>query len=152
MSDSPSLAEVSTSQTFLWVAAVRAFLMGLCTAAVFSTSFSGSGCSSAVRFVPMADALPAGSFGGGASFVPFCVVWAKQALVLCPFLPHLRQSESSSRCFLNSSSGTPLTASAKDPHRISWSGYLSLTAGPVPPGAFPGVCSFSLAGAAFCHG
>ena len=142
MSDSPSLAEVSTSQTFLWVAAVRAFFIGQGTVAGFSTSFSDSSSASAVHFVPIADAFPDGSFGGGASLVPPAVVWAKQALVLCPFLPHRRQSASSLRCLVNSLSRTPLTASAKDSHRISWSGYLSLTAGPVPPVTFAGVFSF----------
>ena len=136
--DSPSLDEVSTSQTFLWVAAVHAFLIGQGMAAVFSTSFSGSGSTSAVLFVWTADALPDGSFGGGASFVPLVVVWVKHALVLWPFLLHLLQLVSSSLCFLNSSSGMPLTASTKDPHRISCFRYLSLTAGPVPPVSFTG--------------
>ena len=76
MSDSPSLAEDSTSQTFLWVAAVHAFLISLGTAAVFSSSFSGSGFVSAVLLVPVADAFPDGSFGGVAHLVPAMVVWA----------------------------------------------------------------------------
>ena len=76
VSDSPSLAEDSTSQTFLWVAAVRAFLISLGTAAVCTSSFSGSGSASAILLVPMADAFPDGSFGGGASLVPAMVVWA----------------------------------------------------------------------------
>ena len=113
MSDSPSLLEVSTSQTFLWVAAVRAFLIGRGTAADFSTFFSDSASASAILFVSIANALLDGSFGGGLSFVPFAVVLAKQAPVLCPFLPQCLQSASSSQCFLNLSSGTPLTASAK---------------------------------------
>ena len=83
----------SSSQTFLWVAAVlRAFLGRASIAAVLSSAFPGS--SSWVLFVPAADALLVGIFGGGGNFVPLDVVWAKHALVLCPSLPLLQQSAS----------------------------------------------------------
>ena len=83
----------SSSQTFLWAAAVFKAFFGLASiAAVLSSAFPGS--TSWVLFVQAADAVFVGIFGGGGNFVPLDVVWAKHALVLCPSLPHLRQSDS----------------------------------------------------------
>ena len=64
---------VSSSQTFLWAATVFKAFFGLASiAAVLSSAFRGS--SSWVLFVPAADALLVGVFGGGRSFVPLDVV------------------------------------------------------------------------------
>ena len=61
-------------------------------AVVLSSAIPGS--SSWVLFVPAAPALLVGMFGGGGSFMPLDVVWAKHALVLCPSITQLRQSAS----------------------------------------------------------
>ena len=82
----------SSFQTFLWAAAVLwAFLGRASTAAVLPPAFPGS--SSWVLLLLTADALLVGIVGEGGSFVALDVVWAKHALVLCPSLPHVRQSD-----------------------------------------------------------
>ena len=122
----------SSSQTFLWVAAVRkAFLGRSSFTALLSSAVPGS--SSLVLFVPTADALLVGILGGGGSLVPLFVVWAKQARVLCPSLPHLRQSFSSFLCWSISSCGTLSMVALNESHRISCSGNLSFVWGPSPP-------------------
>ena len=103
MSGFPSDSE-SSSQTFLWEAALlRAFLGWALIAATVSSAVSAS-CSgsspSGTRLVPMADAFNYGILGRGESLVPLAVVRAKLALVLCPSHPHLRQSASFSGILL----------------------------------------------------
>ena len=140
-----------SSQSVLWVAAVLRAFLGI--ASIAAELFSACPDSSSwVLFVPVADTLLVGFFGDGGSLVPFDVDWAKQALVLCPSLPHLWQWAS---FVLNSpaySSGTSFIAALKDSHRISCTGNLSFLLGPVPPVVTAGPLSFSLAWAAFCSG
>ena len=141
----------SSFQTFLWVAVVVIAFLGLASMAeVLSSAFPGS--SSWVLFVLAANARFVGIFRGEGSLVPYDVVWAKQALVLCPSLPYLRQSALFCLYLLAYSSGMSFMAALKDSHRISCVGDLSFLLGPVPPVVTAGPRSFFLARVALCSG
>ena len=142
MSESKS-DESSCCHVFFWAAAVFAFFGGV----------GVSNSSSSAFLLDTAEAVfPDGYFRGSGSLVPLMVFWAKHALVLWVFHLHLLQSQSFSLWLANSSAGTSFIASAKDGHRISWSGYLSLgTCPPLPP-VFSGALSFPWVFAPFWAG
>ena len=86
MSDSDSESdEFSCCHVFFWTAAVFAFFGGV--------GFSDSSSSSAFLLDPAEPVFPDGCFGGSGSLVPLMVFWAKHALVLWVFRPHLLQSQ-----------------------------------------------------------